>query len=75
MSTKPNEIKPGNGYWDATNYPIGGKFCRVSRESGLAVTVVAPASLVRGYGWLVECTTQDKRRLFVPESSLANQVE
>ena len=31
-------IKPGHGYWNTTQYPIGGKFCRVDNDSkGLVV--------------------------------------
>lgn len=26
-------LKPGHGYFDFTNYPIGGKFCRVDKDS------------------------------------------
>ena len=28
-------LSPGYGYWDVTNYPLGGKFCRVPRDSPL----------------------------------------
>ena len=34
-------IKPGCGYWDTTQYPLGGCFRRVARDSnGLRVSVL-----------------------------------
>ena len=32
------KLRGGYGYWDVTQYPIGGKFCRAPAD-GLAVTV------------------------------------
>ena len=33
------KLKPGHGYWDITNYPIGGNFKRVGKD-GKMINIV-----------------------------------
>ena len=33
-------IKPGYGYWDITNYPIGGCFRRADRDGAESVIII-----------------------------------
>ena len=40
------KLKPHHGYWDVTQYPIGGCFCRADKH-GLEITDVKP--LLRPY--------------------------
>jgi len=59
-------IKSGWGFWDTTQYPIGGKFGRAKEE--------IPVEVVDGphrtdYGYLVKFKTEDGRQLFAGEDS------
>jgi len=42
-------LKSGHGYFDFTNYPIGGKFCRVDKNSkGLELFYCVEHELYKG---------------------------
>lgn len=46
------KIKPGFGYWDVTNYPVGGKFERLDKNSN-AIEIMKPKKdKAKGYGFM-----------------------
>lgn len=61
-----SRIKAGCGYWDTTNYPYGGKFCRAGSGGQLLSSVGEPYSryndgTVKEY----KCTIDNKRVVVV----------
>ena len=64
-----HKIKPGWGYWDATNYPVGGSFHRAPRD-GEGILVEAAGVIPQhfpGYGNLAKFKDADNRTLWVDE--------
>ena len=59
-------IKPGFGAWDATNYPIGGKFWR-NGEQPLPVQLEIEPQRFQGYGYMTTFRTADGRKLIADE--------
>ncbi len=56
-------LKPGCGYWETTNYPLGGCFRRAGQEE-IPVKMVTDSQFVKGYGHLAEFVTADGKKLF-----------
>lgn len=65
MFEATHRIKPGNGYWDATHYPVGGKFQRAP-ENGLKVETTNQTARTK-YGILAKFQTQDGRTVWCDE--------
>ena len=57
-------IKQGFGYWDVTNYPVGGSFKRAKEDLPVTVTE-GPAKTSHGY--LCFFKTADGRRVAAGE--------
>jgi len=55
-------IKPGCGYWDATRYPIGGKFCRVPYEGNGLPVILEHEPRRTNHGFLAGFVTLDGSR-------------
>ena len=54
------KIKQGYGYWDTTNYPIGGNFHRVNKN-GLCITEILRDNLNGYKGCTHEGRTKDNK--------------
>lgn len=61
-------LKAGHGAWDATQFPIGGKFIRPSEDTPLSVQGIPQRTQ---YGYLTKFTTEDGRTIWAQESCFA----
>ena len=62
-------IRPKCGYWDTTQYPIGGKFCRTGID-GLLVNVASfDATVVHGKAYTIGTTLDGAKVAFDPQLS------
>ena len=69
MFNATHEIKAGYGYWDATQYPVGGCFRRAEKTAGLPVVAQGEPQRFQGFGYLVKFIDQAGRILWAGESA------
>lgn len=68
MFDATHEIKPGYGYWDATQFPVGGCFRR-AETSGIPVIAQGIPQRFAGFGILVKFIDVAGRTVWANESA------